>query len=168
MGLICPSPQYHDRTQRPGALLAVAALAIRLFCSSVLSEVTMNDSNQETAGYSLDVGGKEYKFEVTRDGDARCECHTDAVRVMQHEDLNMGVKALLLRDEKADNRLRNIESEFTADIKLPERVTKLIWEGWDEIDLKNSDTQKMTPAKKAREDELDAALLPIVKETFGV
>jgi len=87
---------------------------------------------------------------------------------MQHEDLNMGVKALLLGDEKADNRLSNIESEFTADIKLPERVTKLIWEGWDEIDLKNSDTQKMTPAKKAREDELDAALLSIVKETFGV
>jgi hypothetical protein len=128
----------------------------------------MNESNEEIACYSVSVEGKEYNFEVTRDGNAHCECRTDSLRVVQHEDLNMGVKAILLGDEKADTRLSNIKLEFTANMKLPDRVTKLIWEGWDEIDTNDSETEKPTPAKKARKQELDAALSSIVREAFGI
>jgi hypothetical protein len=44
----------------------------------------------------------------------------------------------------------------------------LLMGAWDEIDLDDPETQKMTPAKKAREDELDEALRPIVKEAFSL
>ena len=116
--------------------------------------------------YSVDFRNKEYVFSISRAGVGYCDCRTDAVKAIRREDRNMGIKAIILGDKKARNRMLGLEEEFSVDVKLPKRLAKMIWEGWDEVDLDDGKTCEATPERLAKQKTLDEELFPIVEKCF--
>jgi hypothetical protein len=118
------------------------------------------------ADYRVNFLNKEYVFSINRAGVGYCDCRTDALKAIQREDRNMGIKAIILGDQKARNRMLGLEEEFSVDVKLPKRLAKMIWEGWDEVDLDDGKTCEATPERLAKQKALDEALFPIVEKCF--
>ena len=110
---------------------------------------TMN-TDGETANYSVYYLDKEFIFEIDRAGKGKCHCRSDAWKNLQREDVNIVVRALF-QDQKAQNRIADLEGEFSFDVELDNQLTKEIWAGWDRVDLKRPETQVATSESKASE-----------------
>lgn len=131
-----------------------------------IEEMVMKQSCEDKyANYCIDYRNKEYVFSIDRRGRGKCQCHSDAYDAAQREDQHMMIKLYIFRDKKARNRWKHLEEEFTLDVKLPEEVTQLIWEGQDELD-DGPDPGRLTIAVRNRERKIDRLLRPVIKNYF--
>ena len=120
------------------------------------------------AHFSTEYRDKEYVFAIDRAGAGVCQCQSDVTDAIRREDPSMIAKAIL-GDPKSATRLLDIESEFLADVQLPQWLAALIWTGWDKLrdaDDEDEDAGRDTPETRQRETRIDAGLFPIIKRCF--
>lgn len=116
-------------------------------------------SYQPSISYYITNAGKEYVYTIDRLGRGTCCCRTDAWYHLSLEFRYAGY-FLLHGSPIVVRRFKDLEHEFSWDIKLSQRLTAMIWLSHDEYEAMGEDQPLMLAL--ARESKIDRELRQFV------